>query len=396
MGEIGFEAFDCDNHYYEATDAFTRHLDPAMAARCMQWADVDGRPRLLVGGQICRFVPHPRFEMVSKPGCLDQYFRGNASSDDIREAMGDLEPIRPEYRDRDARLELMDRQGLEAAFLIPTLGVGMEEALAEDPEACVTAFWAFNRWLEEDWGFAYRERIFALPYLPLIDPDAAAEMVDWVVDHDARAIVLRAGPVALPEGGRASPGLPHFDPFWARVADAGITVAIHSGDSGYGRYVADWEPTASMEAYRQNAFRSMFMSDKPVFDTMAALVCHGVFLRHPGLRVATIETGASYVPELLRKLGKYWSQNPGFFEHQDPRETFRRHVWVSPYFEDDIPALVSQVGADHVLFGSDYPHPEGLADPVSYVDELDGLGEEAIRRIMRDNAFGLVTRDGSG
>ncbi|MSZ99453.1 MAG: amidohydrolase, partial [Actinobacteria bacterium] len=48
--EIGFAAFDADNHYYEAEDAFTRHIEPSMAKRCMQWAEIDGRKRLLVGG----------------------------------------------------------------------------------------------------------------------------------------------------------------------------------------------------------------------------------------------------------------------------------------------------------------------------------------------------------
>ena len=55
-------AFDADNHYYEATDAFIRHVDPRMRGRCMRWADLDGKQRLLVGGKINRFIPNPRFE----------------------------------------------------------------------------------------------------------------------------------------------------------------------------------------------------------------------------------------------------------------------------------------------------------------------------------------------
>ena len=76
-------------------------------------------------------------------------------------------------RDRDARLKIMDAQGMEGAFFFPTLGVGMEEALIDDPPAVVAAFRAFNRWLAEDWGFAYRERIFAAPYVTLVDLDEA-------------------------------------------------------------------------------------------------------------------------------------------------------------------------------------------------------------------------------
>ena len=132
------------------------------------------RQRLLVGGKLNKFIPNPVFDPVAKPGSLDEYFRGkNPKAQDIRSLFGDLEPIRPEYRDRDARLSVMDRQGLDGCFLFPTLGVGMEEALADDPPALVAAFEAFNRWLEDDWGYAYKERIFAAPMITLIDVDAA-------------------------------------------------------------------------------------------------------------------------------------------------------------------------------------------------------------------------------
>ena len=68
--------FDCDNHYYEAIDAFTRHVEPGMAKRTMQWAEINGKQRLLVGGKVNRFIPNPTFDPISKPGALDEYFRG--------------------------------------------------------------------------------------------------------------------------------------------------------------------------------------------------------------------------------------------------------------------------------------------------------------------------------
>ena len=190
---VDYGVFDADNHYYEAEDAYTRHIDPSMASRAMQWADVGGRRRLLVGGRVNRFIPNPRFDPVAKPGSLDEYFRGrNPGDKDMRTLFGELEPIRPEYRDRDARIRVMDRQGLDGCFLFPTLGVGMEESLAEDPAALVAAFVAFNRWLEDDWGYAYQERIFAAPMLTLVDLDAAVQELQRVLDADA-AHRLRQG-----------------------------------------------------------------------------------------------------------------------------------------------------------------------------------------------------------
>src|SRR6187551_1083284 len=127
MNAPGQRPFDADNHYYEAVDAFTRHIPKEMARRCMQWAVIDGKTRLLVGGKVNRFIPNPTFDPVSKPGALDEYFRGrNPKSAGVKELFGELDPIaaRPEYRNRDVRLEVMDEQGLEAAFFFPTLGVG--------------------------------------------------------------------------------------------------------------------------------------------------------------------------------------------------------------------------------------------------------------------------------
>src|SRR3984957_8410449 len=122
---VDYTTFDSDNHYYEAIDAYTRHIDKAMAKRAMQWAEINGRQRLLVGGKLNKFIPNPSFDPVAKPGSLDDYFRGkNPEAKDIRSLFGDLEPIRSEYRDRDARLSILNRQGLDGCFLFPTLGVG--------------------------------------------------------------------------------------------------------------------------------------------------------------------------------------------------------------------------------------------------------------------------------
>ena len=115
MTEKQVRGFDADNHYYEALDAFTRHIEPQFAKRCMQWAIIDGRTRLLVGGKINRYLANPTFDKVADPGCLEEFFRGfNPSGKQVIELFGDLEPPRPAYRDRDARLAVLDEQHLGA------------------------------------------------------------------------------------------------------------------------------------------------------------------------------------------------------------------------------------------------------------------------------------------
>ena len=390
MTAIDFEAFDADNHYYEALDAFTRHIEPEFAKRTMQWAEVGGRQRLLVGGRINRFIPNPTFDPVSKPGALDQYFRGrNPGNAGIRDLFGELDPISPAYRDRDARLAVMDDQHLQGAFFFPTLAVGMEQALIGDPPALMAAFRAFNRWVDEDWGFAYRERIFAAPFITLVDVDNAVAELERALARDVRVVLTGVGPMVTAAGGR-SPSDPVYDPFWARVDEAGITVALHGGDTAYSSYLQDWGQSAEMEAFRQNPLRGLLSHD-PVHDTVAAMLADQLFHRFPNLRVASIELGSDWAVHLFQKLAKSFGQAPHAYP-EDPRDTFRRHVWVSPYYEDDLGALKDMIGAERILMGSDWPHAEGLADPVSYIDDLrrfDYTDDEA-RLVMRENGLALT------
>ena len=392
--ELGFAAFDCDNHYYEAPDAFTRYLDPAYRKRGMQWAEIDGRKRLLVGGKINRFIPNPTWDPVSKPGALDEYFRGrNPKGADSRELFGELDRLadHPEYQDRDARLALMDKQGLQGAIFLPTLGVGMEHALRHDIPALLAAFTAFNRWMDEDWGFAYRERIFAAPYMTLVDPGHAVAELQWALDRDARFVVMVGGPVVANGIGR-SPADPVFDPFWSLADSSGVTVCYHGGDSFYSDHLKDWGERSETESFRQNPFRSIASADAHQ-DTFANLLAHGLFQRFSNLRMASIETGSAWVFHLFEKLKKSYGQIPHAYA-EDPRDTFRRHVWVSPFYEDALDELRELLGPDHILMGSDYPHAEGLADPASYLKDLKNFNysDEDCRRVMRDNGIALSRR----
>jgi len=388
LPDLGFAAFDADHHYYEAEDAFTRHLDRKMRHRAMDWADINGRRCLLVGGKVNRFIPNPTFDPVAKPGCLDEYFRGrNPENKSIRDIFGDLEPISPAYRDRDARLTQLDEQNVEACFMFPTLGVGMEEALKGDIPAMLAAFRSFNRWLDDDWGFAYQNRIYSAPYLLLSDLDWALAELDWALSKGVRVIVMRAAPV-ITTTGTCSPADPRFDPFWARVNESGISVAYHSGEAGYLQYYSQWGSSDEFQAFDFKP-KTLCMSGSPIQDLCATLICDGLFDRFPKLRISTIESGSSWVPSLIAKFKKAFGQMPMLFA-KDPVETLREHVWVSPYYEDDLGELKHLIGADRILFGSDFPHAEGLAEPTTFVHDLAGFSAEDIRLIMRDNGMGLV------
>jgi predicted TIM-barrel fold metal-dependent hydrolase len=175
------------------------------------------------------------------------------------------------------------------------------------------------------------------------------------------------------------------------VAEAELLVAFHAADSGYSRFAAEWGEQTHFQGYKDSPLTEILSLhvERPIFDTLTVMVAHGLFDRHPTLRVATIELGSGWVPELLRRMKISYGKIPQSFR-RDPVETFREHVWVTPFQEDNVSTLVGLIGADHVLFGSDWPHPEGVAVPADFRADVADLPVEDQRRILGDNLRNLV------
>ncbi len=382
---------DADNHYYETLDAFTRHLDRNFKHRGVRVMQDGSHVEILIGGKLNRFIPNPTFDPVIVPGCLDLQFRGQIPEGVDPRTLTRVEPISNCYRDREARLAKMDEQGIDAALLFPTLGCGVEQALRQDIPATMASLTAFNQWLDDDWGFSHKDRIFAAPMISLADPELSVEEVERVLDHGARVVHVRPAPV--PSGGPKgrSLGDPLHDPVWARLAEAGALVAFHLGDSGYNAMVgAPWGGAEEFAPFREpDLLGQLIIGDRAIHDTMASLIVHGTFSRHPKLRVASIENGSDWVYPLVKALRKQANKTPWVFG-QDPLDTIRQHIWVTPYYEEDIRRLADTIGVEHVLFGSDWPHGEGLANPVSFTDELIDFKPDEVYRIMRTNTAALV------
>jgi len=155
--------------------------------------------------------------------------------------------------------------------------------------------------------------------------------------------------------------------------------------------VEDWEPHGPFRAFSHTPLRIVLSADRPPYETIAALVCQGVFDRFPGVRVASIEAGSEWIVPLVKKLRKVYGQMPMAFT-SDPVEALREHVWVAPYYEDDLAAVKMAMGVGRILFGSDWPHAEGLAEPRSFADDLraQGFDEDEIRTVMSDNGRSLA------
>ncbi len=389
---LDFPVFDVDNHMYESKEAFTRHL-PTRYSGLVRYVEVDGRTKIAVRNKISDYIPNPTFDVVAAPGAQADYFRaGNKEGKSRREIMG--KPIRSTdaFRNPEARVKLMDELGLDRALMWPTLASLLEERLSDDPVAIHAVIHAFNQWMYEDWTFGYEDRIYPTPVITLPIVDEAIRELDWVLERGAKVVLIRPAPVPGLTGTR-SPALPEFDPFWQRIAEAGVLVGMHASDSGYSRHINEWEGRREGEMLpfaNSTAFELIMQQQhRPIFDTMASLIGHGLCSRFPTLKIAPVENGSAWVRPLLHELADLYEKHPHVFD-EDPVAVFKRNIFVHPFHEEDPKELVNLLGDGQVLFGSDYPHPEGLADPLEFVDELEGLPIESVSKVMGGNLARLV------
>jgi len=192
--------------------------------------------------------------------------------------------------------------------------------------------------------------------------------------------------------GRRSFALPEFDPFWEAVQEADILVGMHSGDPGYQRYLNEWNgiPGAEMLPFGGGpsypAFFALASEKSVIIDAMASIIGHGLATRFPRLRFAPTEFfSGQWIRDWYTKLQRLYEASPVIFE-EDPTMVFRRNIFFHCFRDPDPKGLADLIGVDNIMFGSDFPHLEGLADPLSYSEVVEGsMSPEDTAKVMGGN-----------
>jgi len=393
VGTLPYLLTDFDQHSYEAEDCFTRFMPKEkldIAVRPI--IAPSGRKVLLANDRIVTAMEND-LDKAYVPGSLAEMLRKRASGDPS-DAERFFEPMQEEYLSKDARLIQLREQQIEKAILYPGGWALMAEPFLDSVDALYDNFESFNRWIDEDWGFAYKDTIYAPAMMSLRDLDRAVAELDRVLAAGAKFIYLPAGPAY----GR-SPGDPYFDPFWARINEAKAVICFHISEFYYQENVATawgWKlgPPFQFSAWQwQNSY-----GERPITDTLSALIFDNLFGRFHGIRVVVSEFGASWVPHFIRHMDKSRGMarlGPwlGGQLSERPSEIFKRHVNVVPYPEDDIVALVEELGGvEALVMGSDWPHAEGLREPAEMWHRVGDLDADRRRYFLRDNGMSLFSQ----
>jgi len=385
--KLPYSVFDADNHMYENRDAMTKFL-PAGYEGIIKYVDINGRTKLAIRDIITNYIPNPTFERVAVPGGygMDVSKKDVARRDDFRNGGQRVRamPGLNAFFDPEPRLELMRDMGIDRTLLWPTLASAIEERLASDPDAVCVVIHALNQWMHEHWTFNYEDALFATPIISLSKLDAALEELEFIAERGARIFLLRVAPVPTWKGLKSF-ALPEFDPFWARVQELGLLVGMHSGDPGYTKYINEWEGAnreANFGSIGNPAFIALMSEKNALIDSLASIIGHGLATRFPDLKFLPVEYQSTWIRPFVAKLHRTYENSPMLFE-QDPFETFRRSIYVHAFHEPNPKGLLDLgIRPDHLMFGSDFPHPEGMADPLAYSEVVTELSPEDQALIM--------------
>ena len=302
--------------------------------------------------------------------------------------------------DSDLRLEVIDADGVAAEVLFPDgiternappfgAGLGLKPWGVE-PALQWAGARAHNRWIAEFCAQAPLRRIGVAVVPVLYDVDQAVAEVVWAHEHGLKGILIPAV-----TGEYAPYNHPKYYPVWRECEARGMVVHNHSG------------PTPEYDFSLPGAM-GVFMVE---FAWWAArplwhLIFGGVFEHFPQLKYCLTEVSEFWVPSLLELMDvrasvKHTSGKLGDFRSNltmKPSEYFDRNCWLgaSALFDEGSTAVRKEIGLDNIMWGTDFPHPEGSWPHTreKMVRYMAGIPEDELTRMLSTNAIACYGLEG--
>ena len=373
--------FDADSHVMELEDWLPGYADPSIRDQLAPLGFDNA------GGDKVR-------EMMAEIPALWERQRADEVPEDVLE--GAKGWWAPGALDAEVRSKVLDVLDIDAQLVFPTFSLG-HFARSRELDVLYGGTRALNRAMAD--FCASDPRLLAVGYLPLNDADRAVVELEAALDGGVSAVW-----VSSEAPGEVSPTHVDLDVVWTRLAEAGVPFVLHVGGgkllpkafhrNGRPR-PSDW--LGGGENLRAKDFPVLHHSPERF---LACMALDGVFHRHPTLRGAAIELGATWVPGLLRNVDH---AHRSFAKHEPllaeldmaPSDYLRRQVRFTPFPFEDTAWLVEQCGPELFMFSTDYPHPEGGRHPFEvFGTAMDGFDEDTRDRFFWRNAaehFGLAT-----
>jgi predicted TIM-barrel fold metal-dependent hydrolase len=277
-----------------------------------------------------------------------------------------------------SQVAAMDDMGLDVSYLYPTRGLGMWFFSDMEPDLASACASTYNDWIYEFTQYA-PDRLRPVAGVALQDPEASAAEARRCADLGMKAIFLRPNPV---DGRPLSH--PDYETLWATLEEIGMCVGIHEGSQANVPHIGEDRLSTHFATHTSHATEQML--------AFLTLLEGGVYERHPTLRFAFLESGCGWVPYWLWRLDEI-EYKSSYVEVKDfikmkPSEYFQRQCFVSAEPEPYLGDIISYIGKDQIIFGSDYPHPDHGPDIMDELIELENLvTKPVLQEILRENPY---------
>ncbi|MGI9612961.1 MAG: amidohydrolase family protein [Acidimicrobiales bacterium] len=378
----GLHIIDTDTHLSEPADLWTSRAPARLRDKVPQQRELAGRNRWVIDGDID--LGGTGAASVVDPDGNKMYGVGwmKLSHTEVHAASSEIP----------ARLEMMDRMGVYAQIMYPNLaGFGNQSFLqVDDPELRLLCAQIYN-----DAGAEHQEasgdRIYTMALVPWWDIDASVAEVRRCAELGLRGVVTCSNPE---DAGLPDLAQPEWAPFFDACAELEMPINFHIGSSQremdfYGK--TSW-PSHGNETRLAIGSANLFMGNARVIGN---LIYSGVAERHPDCRFVSVESGVGWLPFYLDALDYELAETmPNDAKKLSllPSEYFKRQFYACFWFErTGLASSIESLGADRVLFETDFPHPTCLyPDNQDHIREsLSQLDGNTRRRVLQDNAAEL-------
>ena len=372
VASIDYPIVDADAHVYEPPDVWQARVPQALRSRA---------PKLKAGadGDVWLFDDGARIRPIGLMAAAGTSYLG------FRPSGLTYETIRKGHWEPRARLADMDADGIHAQLLYPSVSEEGARMFGDDRALQLACVRAYNEWLLEFCATA-PDRLFGHAVIPATGvADAVAEL-EWALAQGYRGVLVSTFP-----SGRVEPTRDD-DPFWARVQEADVPVALHIGSFHPDGPVKErrFEPEAVLPR------ASISKSGANTVPLVARLVFSGLFERMPRLRVLLVEANIGWIPAMLEQTDDMFLRYRWFTQTAEklptmPSRVFHRNFWATFMVDTVGMDLRHRLNVDHLMWSTDYPHT-GTDWPNSRVTidrVFAGVPADQVRRMLHDNCKAL-------
>jgi predicted TIM-barrel fold metal-dependent hydrolase len=366
-----YDVVDADSHVLEPPDLWEFNIDPIFRDRAPRLVtDDDGNDRLVIEERL-----------------VGAGSRGIGGIGGVGARQGIVASDRMSYRegrtggfDPHKRIPDMDADGIDAAFLYPSLG--LFAGGVRDPDLAAAICRAYNRWLA-DYCKPYPDRLFGVAMLPMQSVDLAITEMTFA----RRQLGFRAGFLRPNPYGDRLIHDPIYEPFWTAAEDLDFSIGFHEGGM-------PGMPQIGVDRFATRGARHIISHTMEMMLACLSMIWGGVCERHPKLRVGFLESGGGWIAPWLDRMDRHFDDR-GFNDSglkTRPSEIFQRNCWISfEPVEGTLKHLAEYIGPHKIMWATDYPHPDGFfpGAPAMIEKQFEEFPLTVRRQVLAGGAIGF-------